>query len=101
VADEDLAVYAALTAGNVTNTGTAYAEYILTDNPSLRISPTNGDWLSLIWTPVAEHYLLRTAGQITTNQWTPLSFPLRDAGADFSTTVKETNSEEFFQLYLP
>jgi hypothetical protein len=101
VADEDLAVYAALAAGNVTNTGVAYAEYIRTNNPSLRISPTNGNWLNLAWTPVAEHYLLRSASQITTNQWAPLSFPVRDVGTDYSTTVQETNSEEFFQLYLP
>lgn len=101
VADEDTAVYTALAAGDATNTGLAYAEYILTNNPALRITSSGRGALNLAWTPVAEHYVLQSATNLTSATWNSVSVPARSVGADYSTTIEETNGTGFLQLYLP
>jgi len=101
VADENTAVYAAFAAGDMTNTGQAYAEYILTNNPALRVNPSGSGPLNLAWTPVADHYLLRSTTNITSADWNSVNIPARGVSADYSAPIEETNAAGFFQLYLP
>ena len=85
----------------MTNTGQAYAEYILTNNPALRVNPSGSGPLNLAWTPVADHYLLRSTTNITSADWNSVNIPARGVSADYSAPIEETNAAGFFQLYLP
>jgi hypothetical protein len=101
VPNENTAVYAALAAGNVTNTGLAYQEYIQTNLPTLRMTQTNAHTLSLTWTPVAVHYLLEEANNLVNSNWVSLVIPPRSAGADYTTSIELTNRAGFLRLHLP
>jgi hypothetical protein len=101
VADEDANAYGALAAGNLTNTGKAYQEYILTSAPTLNLAGVATNSINIGWTPVADHYLLEEASDITANDWTSLTIPARDLGAGYSATIKSTNTVGFLRLRLP
>jgi len=100
-ADENSAVYAALSAGSVTNTGLAYQEYLRTNPPLLNLTRTNGNSLNLTWTPVAVHYLLEQTNKLTNGTWTAVTIPGRSVGADYSATFTMSNKVDFFQLQMP
>jgi hypothetical protein len=99
-ANENTAVYAALSAGVVTNTGQAYQEYIQPDQPTLNLTQANR-MLSLSWTPVAVHYLLEQTNNLLVTNWSAFSFPARGVGEDYTASIATTNSREFLRLHLP
>jgi hypothetical protein len=101
VTDENAATYAALAAGSLTNTGQAYQEYILTNAPPIKLAGDATNSCNITWTPVADHYLLEEASTITANDWTSLTIPARNVGADYSAAFKTTNTSGFLRLRLP
>jgi hypothetical protein len=101
ISHENSAVKAALSAGQVTDTGSAYAEYILTTPPTLRFAITNSGYLNLAWTAVASRYLLEQTNNLAAETWTPQTIPARAVGEDYSASFGTTNQGGFFRLRLP
>jgi hypothetical protein len=100
VSDETTGYYAALGAGDVTNTGLAYQEYILTNAPTLNFTARSNS-LNLTWTPVAVNYLLEQSTNLSATNWTSLTIPARNVGADYSAAINTTNKKAFLRLHLP
>jgi hypothetical protein len=100
-ANENSATAAALAAGDVTNTGVAYAEYIQTNLPTLNIVKTNAGYLAFTWTPVASKYLLEATNDLTAPGWSSLTIPARAVGSDYGAWFQMTNHLAFFRLHLP
>jgi hypothetical protein len=98
---ENSALSVALAVGSVTNTGLAYAEYILTNPPTLNLATTNYGVLNFVWTPVASKYLLESTKNLTTHSWTAQTISPRPVGEDYAASVKTTNGDAFFRLHLP
>jgi hypothetical protein len=101
VSDENTAEYAALGAGVLTNTGMAYEEYIRTNVPSLNLTRSNSSFFNLNWTPVAVHYLLEQSTNLSSTNWTSLTIPARNVGADYSASVATSNKVGLLRLHLP
>jgi len=101
VADENVAAYASLAAGNLTNTGEAYEKYMLTNAPALNLAGVAANSIRLTWTPVADHYLLEESETIAARNWNALAIPPRNVGADYSDAIKATNTTGFLRLRLP
>jgi hypothetical protein len=99
-ADENAAVYAALSAGAVTNTGLAYQEYSQPGPPVLKLTGSGGQAL-LDWTPVALKFLLEQNTNLSAAAWSPLTVPLRAVGSDFMDPIATTNPAGFYRLHQP
>ena len=99
-ADENAAVYAALSAGAVTNTGLAYQEYSQPGPPVLQLTRSSGN-ASLDWTPVAVKFLLEQNTNLPAAAWSSLTVPPRVVGSDFMDLVATTNPAGFYRLHQP
>jgi len=85
-----------------TDTGLAYAEYIVTNPPMLNLIPTNSGTLAFSWTPVASKYLLEATNNLTARtNWISQTVPSRTVGQDYSASFKATNRTAFYRLRLP
>jgi hypothetical protein len=57
--------------------------------------------LNLTWTPVAVNYLLEQSTNLSATNWTSLTIPARNVGADYSAAINTTNKKAFLRLHLP
>jgi len=98
---ENSALSVALAVGNITNTGLAYAEYIITNPPALKPTPSIFGNLNFAWTPVASKYLLESTNNLANHGWTGQVIPPRPVGGDYAANFKTMNGIAFFRLHLP
>ena len=89
-------VFPSLLAGQQTDVGRGFAEYIQPGPPVLRITHNGTGLITLDWSPVAIRFLAEQEAKVSGSNWTPISIPPRTAGNDFTVAIPKTNNTGFF-----